>query len=118
MMQRNGTLQPAKERAVRRCPFVASVEVTDVNSGARLSARISELAMGGCYVDALNPFPTGTLITLRILRDQGAFEAKAKVVYCDPKFGMGVAFTEMARDQRAILEGWLAEIICLLRPIS
>jgi PilZ domain len=116
MMQRNKTLQPAKQRAVRRCPFVASVEVTDVQSGAVLSARVSELAMGGCYVDALNPFPAGTLITLRILRDQGVFETKAKVVYCDPKFGMGVAFTEMAPGQRAILEGWLAEIVRLLKP--
>jgi PilZ domain len=118
MMQRSKTLQPAKKRAVRRCSFVASVEVTDVSSGARLSARTSELGMGGCYVDALNPFPAGTLITLRILRDKGAFEAKAKVAYSDAKFGMGVAFTEMARDQKAILEGWLAEIVSLLRPIS
>jgi hypothetical protein len=118
MMQRNKTLQPVKQRAVRRCPFVASVEVTEVKSGAVLSARISELAMGGCYVDALNPFPTGTLIALRVLRDQGVFEAKGKVVYCDTKFGMGVAFTEMASDQRTILEGWLAEIVKLLKPIE
>ncbi len=117
-MQRSKTLQPAKKRAVQRCSFVASVEVTDVNSGARLSARTSELGMGGCYVDALNPFPAGTLITLRILRDKGAFETAAKVAYSDAKFGMGVAFTEMRRDQKAILEGWLAEIVSLLRPIS
>ena len=89
-----------------------------MQSGTVLTARISELAMGGCYVDALNPFPAGTLITLRILRDQGAFEAKGKVVYCDPKFGMGVAFTETSPDQRAILESWLAEIVRLLKPIE
>lgn len=118
MMQRSKTLQPAKKRAVRRCSFVASVEVTDANSEARLSARTSELGMGGCYVDALNPFPNGTLISLRILRDQGAFETKGKVVYSDEKFGMGVAFTEMTGDQRAVLEGWLAEIVCLLKPVS
>jgi hypothetical protein len=117
MMQRNKTLQPSKQRAVRRCTFVASVEVTDVQSGARLSARTSELAMGGCYVDALNPFPAGTLISVRILRDQGSFETKGKVAYSDQKFGMGVAFSETAPDQKAILEGWLAEIVSLLRPI-
>jgi len=117
-MQRNKTLQPAKKRSVRRCSFVASVEVTDVNSGARLSARTSELGMGGCYVDALNPFPSGTLIELRMLRDQGVFETKAKVVYSDSKFGMGVAFTDMAPSQKAILETWLAEIVILLKPVS
>jgi PilZ domain len=118
MMQRNRTLQPVKQRAVRRCPFVASVEVTEEQSGTRLSARTSELAMGGCYIDALNPFPAGTLLALRIVRDQGVFETKAKVVYCDPKFGMGVAFVEMAPNQRTILEGWLAEIVTLLKPIA
>ena len=117
-MQGKKTLEPAKKRAVRRCSFVASVEVTDSRSGARLSARTSELGMGGCYVDALNPFPVGTLIDLRMLRDQGVFETKAKVVYSDPKFGMGVAFTEMTPQQKTILEAWLAEIVILLKPVS
>jgi hypothetical protein len=92
--------------------------VIELHSGARLSARTSELGLGGCYVDALNPFPEGTLVGLRILRDQGVFETQAKVVYCDPRFGMGLAFTEMKSDQRSLLEAWLAEIICQLKPVS
>jgi hypothetical protein len=118
MIQRNKPLQFAKRRSVLRCPFVASAEVTELGSGALLSARTSELGLGGCYVDALNPFPEGTLIGLRILRDQGVFETKAKVVYCDPRFGMGLAFTDMTSDQRSLLEAWLAEIVTQLRPVS
>jgi hypothetical protein len=67
------------------------------------------MGLGGCYVDTLNPFPEGTLVGLRILRDKGVFETKAKVVYCHPRFGMGLAFTEMMPDQRSLLEAWLAE---------
>ena len=104
----------SKRRAVRRCPFVASVEVTEVASGARLSARTSELGLGGCYIDTLNPFPVGTVVQLRILRDSGALQTQAKVVYVHPSFGMGCAFIEMAPDQRAVLEGWLAEIVIQL----
>ena len=118
MMQRKNTLETSKQRAVRRCAFVASVEVMDVGTGTKLSTRTSEIGMGGCYVDALNPLPTGTQIELRILRDQGVFAAKAKVVYCDAKFGMGVAFTEMAPKDKAVLETWLAEIVMLLKPVS
>ena len=92
--------------------------MTELHSGALLSARTSELGLGGCYVDALNPFPEGTLVSLRIVRDQGLFETKAKVVYCDPTFGMGLSFTEMAPDQRSRLEEWLAEIVTQLRPVS
>jgi hypothetical protein len=118
MIQRNKPTQPVKLRSVRRCSLVASVEVTELRSGTLLAARTSELAVGGCYVDALNPFPKGTLVRLRILRDQGVFETEAKVVYCDPRFGMGLAFTEMKPDQRSLLETWLAEIVSQLRPVS
>src|ERR1700693_6246419 len=118
MIQRNKPSQPAKRRSVRRCPLVASAEVTERRAGALLAARTSEMGLGGCYVDSLNPFPEGTLVGLRVLRDQGVFETKAKVVYSDPSFGMGLAFTEMAPDQRSVLETWLAEIVLQLRQVS
>jgi hypothetical protein len=108
-------LQPTKQRSVRRCALVAAAEVTEARSGARLSARISEIGLGGCYVDALNPFPDGTMVQLRILRDQGVFESTARVVYCDPGFGMGLAFTEILPTQRSVLEDWLAETVSQLR---
>lgn len=103
--------QSDKRRSVRRCPFVASAEVTDLESGTRLSARISELAVRGCYIDMLNPFPEGTRVTLRILRDEAVFETKAKVAYSQAPSGMGLTFTEMAPAQRLTLEDWLAAVI-------
>ena len=111
MIQKKKTSQWTNQRSVLRCPLVASAEMTDLHSGTRLSARISELSVGGCYVDALTPFPEGTLVKLRIIRDQGAFESNGKVVYTHANFGMGIAFTNVASDQRSILEGWIAEII-------
>ena len=111
-------LKSAKSRAVRRCSLVASAEVTEVDSGARLSARISELGLGGCYIDAMNPFPKGTLVQLRILRDQGVFETEAKVVYSDPGFGMGLAFAEITPNQKSRLEAWLAEIVTQIKSDS
>jgi hypothetical protein len=101
----------AKERAVKRCPFVASAEVLEVGTGTKLSARTSEIGIGGCYVDALNPFAIGTAVAVKITRDQGAFHSKARVVYSDPSFGMGLAFESLDPEQRAILENWLAEIV-------
>lgn len=107
-----------KERSVRRCALVASAEVTEPQSNTRLSARTSEIAIGGCYIDALNPFPAGTQVNLRISRDHGVFETKAKVVYCHPGCGMGLAFVAIPPDQRSILEDWLAEIITAVATVS
>jgi hypothetical protein len=101
----------AKERAVKRCPFVASAEVLEVGTGTKLAARTSEIGVGGCYVDALNPFAVGTAVAIKVVRDQGAFHSKARVVYSDPSFGMGLAFESLDPEQRTILENWLAEIV-------
>jgi len=103
-----------KRRAVRRCALVASAEVSEPKTGALLKARTSEIGVGGCYIDTLNPFPQETLVQVRILRDSGAFEAKARVVYSDTRFGMGLAFTEMTAEQRLLLENWLAELVTQL----
>jgi hypothetical protein len=109
---------PAKQRSALRCPFVASAEVTDLSSETHISARTSELAVGGCYIETLNPFPEGTMVRVRILRDQGVFEAKAKVVYYHNNSGMGLAFSEVLPNQRLLLEDWLAEIVTQSRSTS
>jgi hypothetical protein len=100
-----------KKRAVRRIQLVATAEVTARDTDTLLSARMSELGLGGCYVDTLSPFPAATLVHVRIIRDGGAFECEAKVVYIHEGFGMGIAFTNMALDQRRILENWIADLL-------
>lgn len=110
-----------KQRNFRRCPLVSSVEVIDLSSGTRLTGRTSELGIGGCYIETPDPFPKETLVQLRIFRGQGVFETKAKVAYShDAQFrsGMGLAFVEMAPNQRSLLEGWLAEIVITLMRLS
>ena len=110
--------QRANRRAVRRCPFVASAEVTELSSESRrISGRTSELGIGGCYIKTLDPFPVGTLVQLRIFREHGVFETKAKVVSHGVRLnsGMGLAFKEMPPNQRSLLEDWIAEIITKLR---
>ena len=100
-----------KERAVKRVPIVASVEVIEAGTGTKLVARTSEIGLGGCYIDALTPFGIGTAVAIKIVRDQGAFQAKAKVVYSDATFGMGLKFDTLEPKQRTILENWVAEIV-------
>jgi hypothetical protein len=112
-------LKPIQQRAVRRCPLVATVEVAEPGAGIQLlSARTSEFGLGGCFIDTLNPLSEGMLVQLRILRDSGVFQTNAKVVYSQGRFGMGPAFTDMTSAHRAILESWLAEIVTQLRPTS
>jgi hypothetical protein len=115
VLSSDGSAPQDKRRAVRRCQLVASAEVTERDAQTRVSARISEIGLGGCYIDTLSPFPAGTLVQIRIIRDGGAFECEAKVVYVQDGFGMGIAFTNIALDQRRLLQNWIADLVAQLK---
>lgn len=99
-----------ERRSVPRFTFIAAAEVLEPVSGVRISGRISEISRKGCYVDLLNPLPTGTSIQVHISRDQGAFDSSGKIIYSQEGMGMGVAFADIPADQLKILDSWLAEL--------
>ena len=86
-----------------------------MSSRTKLSVRTSELSIGGCYIDTLNPFPESTPVRVRIVRDHGVFETNGKVIYSHSGLGMGISFVEIAAEQRSVLENWLAEIVLQLK---
>ncbi len=100
---------PNEKRGATRYPFIASAEVTEVESGAKFSARTSDISRTGCYIDMLNPSPQGTQILVVITNGGEVFETTARVVYTVPGLGMGVSFLRVAPQHEAVLSKWLAE---------
>ena len=96
-----------ERRRTPRFPFIASGEVLDENSGSRLSIRVSDLSLHGCYLDTINPFPHGTPVQVKIFTDTHRFEAPATVVYSHTHLGMGVTFREVAPNHLGVLQSWL-----------
>lgn len=99
-------------RERRRTPryiFIASAELYEENSDLRVASRVSELSLHGCYLDMMNPFPTGTLILLKIFAGDLTFQAKAKVIYSTPNVGAGVAFLEVEPKDQHILNQWMED---------
>jgi len=99
-----------EKREVPRFTFIASVDIMEAQTAARISGRISEISRKGCFVDVLNTLPVGTQIQLTISRDQGTFVTPARVIYVQDGMGMGVAYSATAPEQLHILDSWLAEI--------
>lgn len=97
------------QRCEPRYPFIASAELLEENSGARMSSRISDLSLNGCYVDTINPLPDGTLVHLRIFTETHSFEAPATVIHSQAFLGMGVKFREVQPKFEQILRLWLFE---------
>jgi hypothetical protein len=75
----------------------------------RIASRVSELSMHGCYLDMMNPFPTGTLVLVKISAGEAFFEARSKIVYSQMNMGAGVGFLEVKPDSQVVLERWLDE---------
>jgi hypothetical protein len=100
----------SESRATPRYSLVLSAEMSVENAGPTASARISDISMGGCYIDSANTFPAGTIMHLRLSQQGETFESKARVVCEYPRMGMGMAFLETQPAQLAILERWLAAV--------
>lgn len=102
-------MQPEHHRA-HRYPFVASVELTDVESETQLRARTSNLSLFGCRVDTISPFPAETKVRLRITHGSTSFVALGKVAHAQPNVGMGIIFTAIESNDQAVLEDWLGVV--------
>jgi hypothetical protein len=97
---------PEKRRSPRYS-FVASAELIEEKADVRIASRVSELSLHGCYLDMMNPFPTGTMVLVKITAGDAFFEAKSEIIYSQPNMGAGVRFLQVKTDSQAVLELWL-----------
>jgi PilZ domain len=96
------------ERRSPRFPFIASAQVVETRTEARLQARTSDLSREGCYLDMLNPLPTGTRLKIHVTHQNQQIEAVGRVVHSQLNVGMGVQFEEIG--QGAVIDAWLADL--------
>ena len=96
-----------EKRRSPRFPFVAAAEINDKESNGKLVTRVSELSANGCYIDEQNPFPSGTIVALKIVSESQVFEATARVLYAHPNLGMGLMFEDISLRSGVVLREWL-----------
>jgi len=104
----------SERRRSPRYRFIADVEIIDGASDAPLKARTTDLSIGGCFLDMLNPSPKGTELRVRISHAGATFTAVGRVAFVVPNMGMGVAFTNVDGNQFGILQKWL-ELVAVKR---
>ncbi|HEY4906624.1 MAG TPA: PilZ domain-containing protein [Candidatus Acidoferrum sp.] len=100
-----------KERRVEpRYPVAAMAEATEIKSNTKVTGRISDIGIGGCYFEVMSPFAMGAELYVRITRNEKSLAANAKVLYSTGGMGMGLIFTNVAPEQRQILAAWVGEL--------
>jgi CheY-like chemotaxis protein len=63
--------------------------------------RLTDLSLGGCYVETASPFPERSGITLCLRAADIEVEAEGMVRVMHPEFGMGIEFASATPEQRA-----------------
>ncbi len=101
---------PTERRCATRSPFIAPVEMVEMQTGSRIRARTSDLSPQGCYVDTLNPLAVGAAVRLQIHRAGLVLDVLANVTSRHIGSGMGLEFGEITEAQKAVLESWLGEL--------
>ena len=62
--------------------------------------NLTDISVGGCYVEMPSPFPTGSKVEIVVRTPELKFRSKGLVQVVHTGFGMGVAFGEPTAEQR------------------
>ena len=106
----SSSVTPDERRVHPRYSMSADAEIVESKSRTKMSARVSDLSRSGCYVEMMSPFPLGSQVKMRIMKNKTPFLAQATVAYAAEGMGMGVKFKELEPEQILILEKWLSEL--------
>lgn len=64
-----------------------------------LEGKLSDLSLGGCYVETESPFPEHSVVELRVKLDKIEVAAKGTVRVMHPGHGMGIEFASETQAQ-------------------
>ena len=94
-------------RKHERVPILTEI-VLESASGKR-EARISDISIGGCFVDTIVTARVGEPVALRITLPPGyVLELKGEIAYVLDGCGFGVSFTDLSETASKSIEQFLA----------
>jgi PilZ domain-containing protein len=83
-----------------------SVEL-HTQDGALIWATITDLSLGGCYVEMAIPLPTGTKLKVGIWIGETKAWADCEVAYSTPGFGTGLIFKRISKPDLELIQRFL-----------
>jgi c-di-GMP-binding flagellar brake protein YcgR len=75
-----------------------------------VSCRLTDLSLGGCYLEIPSPFPVSARVTLSMRAAGVELRSEGVVRVMHPEKGMGVEFTQTTTEHRALLEKFLTQL--------
>ncbi|MGA9885258.1 MAG: PilZ domain-containing protein [Candidatus Acidiferrales bacterium] len=97
---------PPRERrrfARHACRLETQVIAEGAYGKVEVKGKITDISLGGCYVEMLAPLPEETPLELAFSTGQAPLHLAAKVCTAQDGFGMGLLFTGMSPEEFEIL---------------
>ncbi|MGH9945935.1 MAG: PilZ domain-containing protein [Pyrinomonadaceae bacterium] len=90
-------------REEERKDFIAQIELE--SASGRREARVSDISLGGCYVDTIVSVAVGESVRFELIQPNGGrLTFAGLVVYHLSGMGFGVQFTDLNKEQKQFLE--------------
>ena len=99
-LEKQKQLSYKDRRAHPRLKCRVTIEVQMEDGGVPLFANITDVSMGGCYVETSTIVSAGSKIRLGFSMDDPTLSAEGVVARLDPGSGIAVQFREMNREAR------------------
>lgn len=93
-----------------RYPCAGEALVCQCGSDVSLEGQLSDISLGGCYLDMMNPLPSETEVELTLRVEPRQIQGRGRVRASRQGFGMGIAFTEMSPGDQSTLKELIQEL--------
>ncbi|HEX8633771.1 MAG TPA: PilZ domain-containing protein [Pyrinomonadaceae bacterium] len=81
-----------------------SIQAWWEGQSGRHEARVSDLSLGGCFIDTLSKAEIGELVVFAIKRPDGKWlQLRGQVASVDEHVGFSLAFTYLTEDEQRAL---------------
>lgn len=81
------------------------MEIALAFSSGRHEARVSDLSLGGCFVDSILDVSEGEKADFSLHLPTGQWlRLSGEVVYKFPQIGFGISFIDLTEEQRSLLK--------------
>jgi diguanylate cyclase (GGDEF)-like protein/putative nucleotidyltransferase with HDIG domain len=99
-MEKQKQLSYKDRRSHPRMKCRVTIEIQTEAGGAPMFANVTDVSLGGCFVETSTILPPGSRIKLGFSMDDASLSAEGVVARLDPGSGVAVQFREMNREGR------------------
>lgn len=108
--ERRKETRPEERRVHPRFVFFAECVLMD-GEGQRYETRVTEISMGGCFVDSTAAIARDSNVEIRFTKDGFTFKAEGRVLYTVASVGSGIMFVSMSQENQSILQDWIGNLV-------